>query len=151
MLLFIRLLFYALRGFLCRFFFLVSTWLIDVKSITWFRHLKTLGLVRFLRNFPMMFWAACNGLRFDDYSCVKRGFWWAILDLNQWPLRCQRSALANWANRPIVRAYPNGDFSWRPISLPLYSFSRRIKANTAHYTTNTKNQYPSRQSIRTIT
>ena len=26
--------------------------------------------------------------------------WWAILDLNQWPLGCKPSALTSWANRP---------------------------------------------------
>ena len=25
---------------------------------------------------------------------------WVILDSNQWPLLCKRSALANWANHP---------------------------------------------------
>ena len=29
-----------------------------------------------------------------------RTFWWSIWDSNSWPLRCHRSALANWANTP---------------------------------------------------
>ncbi len=28
--------------------------------------------------------------------------WWSISDLNRWPLQCQCSALANWANRPYL-------------------------------------------------
>ena len=36
---------------------------------------------------------------------------WAVLDSNQWPQRCQRCALTNWANRPFFQNDLNEQFS----------------------------------------
>ena len=42
-------------------------------------------------------WAIC-GQRLGWFPFVRR--WWAVMDLNQWPLRCQRSALTTELTAP---------------------------------------------------
>ena len=34
------------------------------------------------------------------YTCELCRQWWAVMDLNQWPLRCQRSALTTELTAP---------------------------------------------------
>ena len=63
----------------------------------------------FLYFFILCFIISCcadaHNKKIKDLS-FDRSLWWSIWDSNPWPLHCQCSALANWANAPgmVLRA-----------------------------------------------
>ena len=51
------------------------------------------------RSNTWSWWHGC-GHKKAPWEKAREIQWWSIWDLNSWPPRCQRGALANWANTP---------------------------------------------------
>ena len=51
-------------------------------------------------------------------------FWWVARGLNSWPLRCKRSALANWASDPLILLYHRSQISASLVEWSLLHNSR---------------------------